>query len=52
MAVKADKDDLIKIEVIIETNCLPILEMIFEWATLDLVMLRWITYIMSLNLKN
>ena len=36
-------------EVIIETDCLPILGMVSGCATPDLAMLRWITYIKSLN---
>ena len=41
-AVKTDKDYLIGVEVIVETDCLPILGMVSECATLDLAMLRWI----------
>ena len=48
-AVKTDKDYLIGSEVIIETDCLPILGMISGCATPDLAMLRWIAYIKSLN---
>ena len=48
-AVKTDKDYVIGSEVIIETDCLPILRMISGCATPDLAMLRWITYIKSLN---
>ena len=48
-AVKVDKDYLIGSEVIIETDCLPILGMISGCATPDLAMLRWIAYIKSLN---
>ena len=48
-AVKMDKDYLIGLEVIIETDCLPILRMISGCATPDLAMLRWIAYIKSLN---
>ena len=36
---------------IIETDYLPILGMVSKCATLDLAMLRWITYITSLNPK-
>ena len=50
MAVKADKDYLIRTEVIIETDYLPILGMVSGCATSDLVMLRWIAYIKSLIL--
>ena len=48
-AVKTDKDYLIGLEVIIETDCLPILRMISGCATPDLAMLRWIAYIKSLS---
>ena len=48
-AVKIDRDYLIGTEVIIETDCLPILGMISGCATPDIAMLRWITYIKSLN---
>ena len=47
--VKDDKDYLIGAEVIIETDCLPILGMVSGCATPDLAMLRWIVYIKSLN---
>ena len=50
-AVKVDKDYLIGSEVIIETDCLPILGMISGRATPDLAMRRWIAYIKSLNLE-
>ena len=49
MAVKADKDYLIRTEVIIETYCLPILGMVSGCAMPDLAMLRWIAYIKSLD---
>ena len=48
-AVKVKKDYLIGTEVIIETNCLPILGMVSGCATPDLALLRWIAYIKSLN---
>ena len=48
--MKADKDYLIRTEVIIETDYLPILGMVSGCATSDLVMLRWIAYIKSLIL--
>ena len=50
-AVKADKDFLFGTEIVIETNCLPILGMISGCVTPDLEMLRWIAYIKSLNLE-
>ena len=40
---------MIETEAIIEMNCLPILGMVSRCATPDLAMLRWITYIKSLN---
>ena len=49
MAVNADKDYLIGMKVIIETNYLPILSMVSECATPDLAMLTWIAYIKFLN---
>ena len=48
-AVKADKDYLIGTEVIIETDCLPIIGMVSGCVTPDLAMLRWIAYIKSLD---
>jgi hypothetical protein len=48
-AMKADRDHLIGTEVVIETDCLPILGMVSGCATSDLAMLRWIAYIRSLN---
>ena len=50
--MRADKDYLIGTEVIIETDCLPILGMVSGCATPDLAMLRWIAYIKSLDPKN
>ena len=47
--MKADKDYLIGTEVIIETDCLPILGMVSGCAMPDLAMLRWIVYIRSLH---
>ena len=40
---------MIGTEVIIETDCLPILGMVSRCATPDLAMLRWIAYIKSMN---
>ena len=48
-AVKADKDYLIRTEVIIETDCLPILGMVSGCTTPDLAMLRSIAYIKFVN---
>jgi hypothetical protein len=50
-AMKADRDHLIGTGVVIETDCLPILGMVSGCTTPDLVMLRWIAYIKSLNLQ-
>ena len=47
--VNVDMDYLIGMEVIIETDCLPILGMVSECATPDIEMQRWIAYIKSLN---
>mgnify|MGYP000609652127 CR=1 FL=1 len=47
--VRADKDYLIGTEVIIETDCLPILGMVSGCATPNLAMLRWTAYIKSLS---
>jgi hypothetical protein len=47
--MKADRDHLIGTEVVIETDCLPILSMVSGCMTPDLAMLRWIVYIKSLN---
>ena len=49
--VKAEKDYLIRREVIIKTDCLPILGMLSRFVTPDLSMLRWIAYIKSLNVE-
>ena len=48
-AVKVDKDYPSGTEVIIETDCLPILGMVSGCETPDLAMLRWIAYMKSLN---
>jgi hypothetical protein len=48
-AIKCNNDYLIGAEVIIETNCLPILGMISGCNTLNIAMLRWIAYVKSLN---
>jgi hypothetical protein len=48
-AVKADRDYLIGMEVMIETDCLPILGMVSGCVTPDLAMRRWIAYVKSLN---
>ena len=48
-AIKADCDYLIGAEVVIETDCLPILEMISGCSSPDITILRWIAYIKSFN---
>ena len=48
-AIKSDREYLIGAEVVIETDCLPILGMISSCNTPDIAMLRWIAYIKSLN---
>ena len=48
-ALKNDKEYLIGTEVIVETDCLPLLGMISNCSTPDIAMLRWIAYIKSLN---
>mgnify|MGYP000046435486 CR=1 FL=1 len=48
-AIKKYREYLIGAEVVIETDCLPVLGMM-QWCTiLDVAMLRWITYIKSFN---
>ena len=48
-AMKADRNYLIGANVILETDCLPIIGMIANCFTPDIAMLRWIAYIRSLN---
>ena len=48
-AIKADRDYLIGAEVVIETDCLPILGMVSSCSSPDITMLRWIAYIKSFN---
>ena len=48
-AIKTDRDYLIGAEVVIETDCLPILGMMRCCTIPDMAMLRWIAYIKSLN---
>mgnify|MGYP000241053363 CR=1 FL=1 len=50
-AIKNDKDYLIGVLVIVETDCLPMIGMIMNCSTPDVDMLRWIAYIKSLSLK-
>ena len=47
--LKTDKDYLIGVPVIVETDCLPLLGMIVKCSTPDVTMLRWISYIKSLG---
>ena len=48
-ALKADKNYLIGANVVLETNCLPLLGMISNCNSPDIAMLRRIAYIKSLN---
>ena len=48
-SVKVDRDYLIGAEVIIETDCLPILGIIANCDIPDQAMLRWCIYIRSIN---
>lgn len=48
-ALKADRNYLIGAEVVLETDCLPLLGMIANCSSPDIAMLRWIAYIKSLN---
>ena len=48
-AIKSDRDYLIGAEVVIETDCLPILGMMRCCTIPDVAMLRWIAYVKSLN---
>lgn len=48
-ALKAERNYLIGADVILETDCLPLLGMISNCSTPDIVMLRWIAYIKTLN---
>ena len=48
-AIKSDWDYLIGAEVVIKTDCLPILRMMQFCTIPDVVMLRWIAYVKSLN---
>jgi len=49
VAMKAEKEYLIGAHVIVETDCLPLLGMISNCTTMDVVMLGWIATIKSLN---
>ena len=47
--VSADKDYVIRTEVIIEMDCLPILGIVFGCATPAMAMLKWLAYIQSMS---
>ena len=49
IAIKGERNNLIGANVVLETNCLPLLGMIANCSILDIAMLRWIAYIKSLN---
>ena len=48
-AIKADRNYLIGANVVLETDCLPLLGMIANCSTPDIAMLRWIAYIRAVN---
>ncbi|KAL3686249.1 hypothetical protein R1sor_004271 [Riccia sorocarpa] len=48
-AMKAEKEYLIGAEVVVETDCLPLLGMITKCTTADMTVLNWIAYIKTLN---
>ena len=48
-AMKNEKNYLIGATVVVETDCLPLLEMIASCSTSDFAMLRWIAFIKSMN---
>ena len=50
-ALKTDRDYLIGADVVVETDCLPLIEMIASCTTPDIAMLRWIVYIKTMNLE-
>ena len=47
--IKSGRDYLSGAEVVIETDCLPILGMMWCYTIPDVAMLRWIAYVKSLN---
>jgi hypothetical protein len=47
--LKAERNYLIGANVVLETDCLPLLGMIANYSIPDIAMLRWIAYIKSLN---
>ena len=50
-ALKTDRDYLIGADVVVETDCLPLIGMIASCTTSDIAMLRWIAYIKTMNPK-
>lgn len=48
-ALKAERNYLIGANVVLETDCLPLLGMIANCSSPDIAMLRWIAYIKSLD---
>jgi hypothetical protein len=50
IALKVDRNYLIDVEVVLETDSLPLLGMIANCNLSDIAILRWIAYIKSLNL--
>ena len=48
-ALKTDRDYLIGTDVVVETDCLPLIGMITGCTTPDIAMLRWIAYIKTIN---
>ena len=48
-ALKAERNYLIGANVVLETDCLPLLGMVANCSIPDIAMLRWIAYIKSLN---
>ena len=48
-AFKKDREHLIEAEVVIQIDCLPILGRMRYGTIPDMAMLRWITYVKSLN---
>jgi hypothetical protein len=49
--MKNEKEYLIGASVVVETDCLPLLEMITSCSTPEIAMLRWIAYIKSMDLE-
>ena len=48
-ALKTDRDYLIGANVVVETDCLPLIGMVESCTTPDIAMLRWIAYIRTMN---